>query len=1045
MKKICTVLLFCFAALGLSAQSGWTIVSQNYWLNDVFAIDADTVIAVGNGGRVMRSTDGGQNWKYLKVPTYLDLNGVYFISQTTGYICGDNGILLKSTNSGISWSTQSTSTLSELEDIFFVNANVGFMVGEGDKFMKTTNGGVSWTNNTVISSFNWLYGVHFVSADTGWVCGAYGEVYYTANGGSSWSNRSYSTGYTFTSVFFLNATTGYVSGLGPGTLRTVNSGTNWTQTGELFKKMYFANSTTGWGITHDTIKKTTDGGLSWMVQVNPTAIQINAVHFNGLNNGAIAGSGEILHTLNGGANWNVDGTDVTNAIYEDAFFANSGLGWVVGNNHVFKTGSGGTSWTDTTLNVFYMKCVHFINPDTGWAGSLASSGNGKLWRTMDGGTNWSLVSSTTTDDVWFTDFNNGFRINSYTSQFEKTTNSGANWTNISSFSGFEGEIYFPNATTGYCYNNGSQHFKTINGGATWTNPNPQIGLGVHFATPLKGWVVGNNGMIQRTNDGGLTWYTQTSGVNFPLHDICFSDETHGVVTGFNGILLETSNGGYTWTPVDITNQEMYGIHFPDAATGYAVGMDGTILKKDNSSAPVCALNSDFTCPAQAFNGDTLTFNFTGYGAAAYSWTDNSAVFSTSPNATLVVNSSGTHTICLTVTSGGCTDVFCKTFSAYNCETQWIQKRDFSGAGRTEAASFTVGSKGYLVGGWNSMSDTWEYDMNADTWTQKANIPAGRYGAYSFASATKGYVACGYSPSFSLQNDLWEYDPTGNSWLQKTSLPAAARAEGSAFMIGGKAYLCYGTSTSGYTLETWEYDPATDNWMQKSNIGSAGKRYTASFTVAGKGYVVGGASLSSTYTNDTWEYDPVSDSWLVRAVLPDYRRGAIGFGHGPYGYLFTGKNGTNSYSASGFRFDPVSNSWQPMSSNVGSAGREFACVFQNSSSVYVASGAGFNGSDMTTWQFKFCGPPLAAQAIEAEESGLYLYPNPGSDMLSFRLEHGGERISKIMLYDLSGRLVTETAVHAVSGSCNVSALLPGIYLYKAETDKNRQLYGKWIKR
>jgi photosystem II stability/assembly factor-like uncharacterized protein len=78
---------------------------------------------------------------------------------------------------------------------------------------------------------------------------------------------------------------------------------------------------------------------------------------------------------------------------------------------------------------------------------------------------------------------------------------------------------------------------------------------VLFLDTLRGWAVGDRGVIWHTADGGRNWQLQPSGVTEPLHSICFSDENHGWAAGgatdphtlvSRGVLLNTRDGGRTW-------------------------------------------------------------------------------------------------------------------------------------------------------------------------------------------------------------------------------------------------------------------------------------------------------------------------------------------------------------------------------------------------------------------------------------------------------------------------------------------------------------------
>jgi subtilisin family serine protease len=94
-------------------------------------------------------------------------------------------------------------------------------------------------------------------------------------------------------------------------------------------------------------------------------------------------------------------------------------------------------------------------------------------------------------------------------------------------------------------------------------------------------VVGRDGVILATTDGGATWNAQSSGTTERLRGVAFSDAAHGWAAGYGGVILVTSNGGATWsaqssgTPVDLE-----AVAFSDATRGWVVG-GGTILSTTN--------------------------------------------------------------------------------------------------------------------------------------------------------------------------------------------------------------------------------------------------------------------------------------------------------------------------------------------------------------------------------------------------------------------------------------------------------------------------------
>lgn len=119
----------------------------------------------------------------------------------------------------------------------------------------------------------------------------------------------------------------------------------------------------------------------------------------------------------------------------------------------------------------------------------------------------------------------------------------------------------------------------------WTTLNSSTSLNLYsvfFPDTDTGYVVGANGIILATTNGGSDWSLVPSPTSSNLTSVHFSDANMGYAAGENGVILNTSDGGVTWTElISGTSQSLYSIFFPATDTGYAVGADGIILKTTN--------------------------------------------------------------------------------------------------------------------------------------------------------------------------------------------------------------------------------------------------------------------------------------------------------------------------------------------------------------------------------------------------------------------------------------------------------------------------------
>jgi len=64
--------------------------------------------------------------------------------------------------------------------------------------------------------------------------------------------------------------------------------------------------------------------------------------------------------------------------------------------------------------------------------------------------------------------------------------------------------------------------------------------------PIQVTAVGAKGIILKTNNGGISWTTQTSGTMNCLISVYFTDANTGYAVGESGTILKTINGGINW-------------------------------------------------------------------------------------------------------------------------------------------------------------------------------------------------------------------------------------------------------------------------------------------------------------------------------------------------------------------------------------------------------------------------------------------------------------------------------------------------------------------
>jgi photosystem II stability/assembly factor-like uncharacterized protein len=145
------------------------------------------------------------------------------------------------------------------------------------------------------------------------------------------------------------------------------------------------------------------------------------------------------------------------------------------------------------------------------------------------------------------------------------------------------------APSGKCHVVGGQGalLTSNDGGATWTRRAiAERGdlswsdlYSIRFAPDSEtGWIGGEGGLILKTTDGGVTWKAQPSGTTENIFRIAAVDSQTAYATGTNGLLMGTTDGGEHWQPETFKGGLIFfDIAFPDARDGWAVGEFETII------------------------------------------------------------------------------------------------------------------------------------------------------------------------------------------------------------------------------------------------------------------------------------------------------------------------------------------------------------------------------------------------------------------------------------------------------------------------------------
>ncbi len=206
---------------------------------------------------------------------------------------------------------------------------------------------------------------------------------------------------------------------------------------------------------------------------------------------------------------------------------------------------------------------------------------------------------------------------------------------------------------------------------------------------------------------------------------------------------------------------------------------------------------------------------------------------------------------------------------------WTIRSEFSEGGRAYTATFVIGNKGYVYGGWNGnkarRNELFEFDNSTvnGNWRKLAPLTLGdaRQQAVGFSIGNKGYVGSGWDGDKNVFKDFYEYNPETNTWREVAPLPESAYPRHSAIAFSlkyqGKEYGFVGTGyTEGdqqtYLKDFYMFDPDANGgmgqWTEIDDLPGNKRLGAVVFVINNKAYVCTGQGGAGNVP-DFWRFDP----------------------------------------------------------------------------------------------------------------------------------------------------------------------------------------------
>lgn len=106
---------------------------------------------------------------------------------------------------------------------------------------------------------------------------------------------------------------------------------------------------------------------------------------------------------------------------------------------------------------------------------------------------------------------------------------------------------------------------------------------IFFIDLSTGFIVGSDGLILKTTDGGINWSKKVSGTSETLNSISFLDSKFGIAIGNNGIIVQSSDSGENWLLVNSkTENALLSVDFNDSGSAFIIGHNSKFLNSNDT-------------------------------------------------------------------------------------------------------------------------------------------------------------------------------------------------------------------------------------------------------------------------------------------------------------------------------------------------------------------------------------------------------------------------------------------------------------------------------
>jgi len=463
-RYLLVFLLLVFLIKFSQAQWDWVNPSpQGNDLNCIVYAGNQTLLAAGNFGTILRSTNNGQDWSHVESGSELDIRDIEFYDANNGIAVGDSGLVIITTNGGMDWETIDLQVHERLWAVAYSDSLNITITGYEGVIFHSADGGNTW-NSIPPPVFGDFMDVAFITPAKGFIAGM-NENYHalilkTEDSGQNWSVALNGTFGSLYSISFHDELIGYAAGGDDDVIRTSDGGNTWSLCPELNYDIAKILAVDGdWVFAVSIYKdwmRSAENNKQWVFLNQADDKFAISVCKAGENEFWVAGlAGRLQYTPDLG------GTiiDLSSGVFDhfiDISFPDPEHGFIMGHVNLLISSDGGMEWNTVPITGLgqydgYPLAVSWVSTTTAYL--LTEFGS--VFRTTDGGLSWQSIlkagKAQWYSDIYMTDASHGFLVGggaspggSLWSVCMRTT-TGVNWTSVNLPVGLPlNKVYFIN-------------------------------------------------------------------------------------------------------------------------------------------------------------------------------------------------------------------------------------------------------------------------------------------------------------------------------------------------------------------------------------------------------------------------------------------------------------------------------------------------------------------------------------------------------------------------------------------------------------------------